>query len=221
MRLVGPGWRFLGAALSWGLFVLCFTLLYRGASTVMGLGGFCASGGPYAIEVECPAEVVATVPLSIFGGFAAAAIALAFARGFAAPLLAWAWPILFVGLGIAFALAGFTVEGGMVTNLLLAAMFVVMGLVPFVLSLRAAPRVLFLGWTRADDRPFTVDEDAIRTPIVRLPSTTRPLSASGDPVAPRALDWLLALGVPLAAAALGYAAADAILDAIVAGASAA
>ena len=36
-------------------------------------------------------------------------------------------------------------------------MFLAFGLVPFVLSLRAAPRVLFLGWTRADDRPFTVE----------------------------------------------------------------
>ncbi|QNO37584.1 hypothetical protein H4J02_00585 [Protaetiibacter sp. SSC-01] len=92
---------------------------------------------------------------------------------------------------------------------------------PFVLSLRAAPRVLFLGWTRADDRPFTVDEDAIRQPVVKLPSTTMPLSASGEPVPPRAIDWLLALGVPIAAAALGWWAATAIIGAIVAGAASA
>jgi len=220
MRLVGPGWRLLGAALSWWLFVLCVTLLLDGASTVVGLGGFCASGGPYEIEVECPAEVVATVPLSIFGGFGAAAIALVLARGFGAPLLAWAWPILFTGLGVAFAVAAATVEGGVVTNLLLAAMFLAFGLVPFVLSLRTAPRVLFLGWTRADDRPFTIDEDRIRTPVVRLPASTMPLSASGDPVAPRAVDWVLGLGLPLAAAALGYATAAALLDAIVAGGAA-
>ncbi len=215
MRLVGPGWRYLGAVLSWWLFVLCFTLLYHGARTVMGLGGFCASGGPYAIEVECPPEVVATVPLSIFGGFAAAGIALALARGFAAPLLAWAWPILFVGLGLAFAIAAFTVDGG-VTNAFLAVLFVVMGGVPLVLTLRAAPRVLFLGWTRADDRPFTVGEDAGRSTIVNLPATRRPLSATGEPVAPGPLDWIVALGVPIGAAVLGWWTASAILSAIVA-----
>ena len=221
MRLTGPGWRIFGSALSWGLFALCFALLFNGASLVLGLGGFCASGGPYEIEVECPAEVVATVPASIFGGFGAAASALVFARGFGAPLLAWAWPILFTGLGVAFAIAVFTVDGGQVTNALVGAMFFAFGIIPFVMSLRAAPRVLFLGWTRADDRPFTIDEDAIRQPIVKLPATTMPATASGDPVPPRPGDWLLGLGVPIAAAALGWWAATAILGAIVAGAASA
>ena len=34
----------------------------------MDLGGFCASGGPYVVAVECPDAVLATTPLSIFGG---------------------------------------------------------------------------------------------------------------------------------------------------------
>jgi len=216
MRLVGPIWRYLGAALSWWLFVLCFTLLYRGAATVMGLGGFCASGGPYEIEVECPAEVVATVPLSIFGGLLAAGVALALARGFAAPLIGWAWPILFVGLGIAFTIAGVTVEGGW-SNLVIAVLFVAMGLVPLVLTLRAAPRALFLGWTRADDRPFASEGE--RSSVVMLPATRRPLSATGEPVSPTPVDWVVALGVPLVAALLGVWTASAILGAITASAS--
>lgn len=205
----GVGWRYLGAVLSWGLFALCFSLLYRGSATVMGLGGFCASGGPYEIEVECPAEVVATLPLSIFGGIAAVGVGLFLARGFATPLVAWAWPVLFVGLGIAFGVAGFTVEGGG-TNLVIAALFVLMGLAPLVLTVRAVPRVLVLGWTRADDRPFAMDA---RRPVVNLPATRQPLAASGEPVPPRALDYLVAITVPAVSAAAGVWAATAILTA--------
>ena len=46
----------------------CMTLLWLGMRAVMDLGGFCASGGPYEIAVECPDAVVATTPLSILGG---------------------------------------------------------------------------------------------------------------------------------------------------------
>jgi len=67
-RFQTPIWRVLGSAASWLLFSFCFSLLYLGSTIVMGLGGYCATGGPYVIETECPDSVVATVPLSIFGG---------------------------------------------------------------------------------------------------------------------------------------------------------
>ena len=95
----GPAARMLGSAVSWLLFSISFTLLYQVSAVVMGLGGFCASGGPYVIETQCPDAVVIFAPLSIFGGLIAAAIGLFFARGFGTPLVIWAWPILFVGLG--------------------------------------------------------------------------------------------------------------------------
>lgn len=70
MRLVNsPLARVAGSAASWLLFVCCFALLYRTSAIVMGLGGSCASGGPYAIEVECPEAVLLYTPLSIFGIF--------------------------------------------------------------------------------------------------------------------------------------------------------
>lgn len=212
MRTAGPGWRYLGALLSWGLFALSFALLYRGASTVMGLGGFCASGGPYEIEVECPAEVAATVPLSIFGGLLAVGVGVMLARGFAAPLVGWAWPVLFVGLGIAFGYAGFTVGEGMVTNLLLAAMFVAMGAVPLVLGLRAAPRELFLGTTRADGTPFVAADTGRSRILARLPRTT---DGEAEPVLPSGGDWVRGIGIPLLAIAAGLWAAGAIVTAIV------
>src|SRR6188472_3828597 len=103
MRLMnGPAARVLGSAVSWLLFSISLTLLYQVSAVVMGLGGFCASGGPYVIETECPDAVVAYVPLSIFGGLIACAIGAVFAQGFGTPLISWGWPILFGGLGTAF-----------------------------------------------------------------------------------------------------------------------
>src|SRR6186713_329670 len=101
-RFASPLWRVLGSFVSWLLFSLSFSLLYMGSAVVMGLGGFCASGGPYVIETECPDAVVAYVPLSIFGGLIACAIGAVFAQGFGTPLISWGWPILFGGLGTAF-----------------------------------------------------------------------------------------------------------------------
>ena len=46
------------------------------------------------------------MPLSIFGGLAAVAIGVFFARGFGVPVVSWAWPILFVGLGGGFLFVG-------------------------------------------------------------------------------------------------------------------
>jgi len=134
-RFTGPLWRVLGSAASWLLFTFCFTLLFLGSAVVMGLGGYCASGGPYVIETECPDAVVATMPLSIFGGLAAVAIGAIFARGFGTPLVSWAWPILFVGLGLGFLVAS-TAPGG-ITFLIIGILFVLMGGVPLVLEVRA------------------------------------------------------------------------------------
>ena len=54
----------------------CIALLWLGMRAVMDLGGFCASGGPYVIAVECPDAVLATTPLSIFGAFLAIGLIL-------------------------------------------------------------------------------------------------------------------------------------------------
>jgi hypothetical protein len=37
----------------------------------LDIGGYCASGGPYEISVQCPPAVIASTPLSIFGGIGA------------------------------------------------------------------------------------------------------------------------------------------------------
>ena len=110
----------------------------------MDLGGFCASGGPYVIAVECPDAVIATTPLSIFGGFLAAGL---MAWGGAAPAAAaWmslvflAWPALFLSLGWNFLEYGFFPPErrlGLELARSAASLFVLMGAVPLVLAIGA------------------------------------------------------------------------------------
>ncbi|MEQ1854678.1 MAG: hypothetical protein ABMA01_24180, partial [Chthoniobacteraceae bacterium] len=83
--------RIVGSAGSWFLFSLSFSLLFQVTITVMALGGTCASGGPYEIAVECPDNVAAFAPLSIFGGLLSVGVSLFLAQGFGTPLSAWAW----------------------------------------------------------------------------------------------------------------------------------
>jgi len=197
-RFASPFWRVLGSVVSWLLFSISFTLLYMGSSTVMGLGGFCASGGPYVIETECPDAVVAYVPLSIFGGLAAVAIGAVFAQGFGTPLISWAWPILFCGLGTAFLVAS-TAPGG-ITFLIIGIMFVVMGLVPLVLEFRASPQRIFLGSTTASDVRF-VEGGAARPSLTQFSHWGA--RETGEPVVATAGDWTLSLGILLAGVGLG------------------
>jgi hypothetical protein len=197
-RFSGPGWRVLGSAASWLLFTFCFTLLYLGSAVVMGLGGYCASGGPYVIETECPDAVVATVPLSIFGGLAAVAIGVIFARGFGMPLIAWAWPILFVGLGLAFLFA--SAQPGGITFLIIGILFVGMGLVPLVLEIRTSVQALFLGSNNVAGVPFQ-QSGRNRASYLQFGRWERP--DSDEQVVPTSGDWTLALGIAIVAIGLG------------------
>jgi hypothetical protein len=191
----GPVARVLGSAVSWMLFTLCFTLLYQVSAVVLGLGGFCANGGPYVIETECPEAVVIFAPLSIFGGLLAAAIGLLVARGFGTPLVIWAWPILFVGLGLDFLRASF-LPGG-VANIVVGIVFVVMGLVPLVVVVRVGAARLLVGTTNAHDRPFRDGRGP--TPIFHVGRAGDEESA----VPATARDWALALGVSVPSVIVG------------------
>ena len=197
-RFASPLYRVLGSIVSWLLFSVSFTLLYMGSATVMGLGGFCASGGPYVIQTECPDAVIAYVPLSIFGGLAAAAIGAIFAQGFGTPLISWAWPVLFVGLGAAFLISS-TTPGG-ITFLLIGIMFVIMGFVPLVWEFRASPQRVFLGSTNASDVNFVESGRARPSPTQFTHWGSR---ETADTVTPAAGDWALSLGILIASVALG------------------
>ena len=204
-RLTNPLWRYFGSAASWLLFTFC-CFLAVGASIVMGLGGFCASGGAYVIQTQCPDIVTWTAPGSIFGGLIAVGIGVILASGFGTPLVSWAWPILFIGLGLAFLGSG--IAGGLdgIVFDLLAVMFILMGGVPLWLELRADPQGFFLGTTNADGRAFitretghrslysfteagernqpypglqATDQDAERLARIRTPGRSQPRLATG------------------------------------------
>ena len=120
----------------------CIALLWLGMRAVMDLGGFCASGGPYEIAVECPDAVIATTPLSILGGFLAAGLIIWGAAGLPGAwmsLVFLAWPALFLSLGWNFLEYGFfPPEGGWVWSwLFCGVLFVLMGAVPLVIAIAA------------------------------------------------------------------------------------
>jgi hypothetical protein len=218
-RLTSPLWRYFGSAASWLLFTFCFTLLAGGATIVMGLGGFCASGGAYVIQTQCPDIVTWSAPLSIFGGLIAVAIGVLLASGFGTPLVSWAWPILFIGLGLAFAGSGIVSGVDGIVFDLLAVMFILMGGVPLVIELRADPQGFFLGTTNADGTKFVTRDTGHRSlyrfaqadernqPYPGL-QAAEPDAAGGDsapagPIAPTARDWALSLGILLVFGGVG------------------
>lgn len=189
--------RLLGAAVSWFLFTFSFSTLYLTALTVLSLGGYCASGGPYQIEVECPANVLAFTPWNIFGGLLAVGISVFFAQGFATPLVLWAWPILFVGLSIPFFIS---VAFGIWGNVFLGLMFVVMGLFPAWLFVRGGDRgFAFLGSRNLQGQNFRGGEND--KPAFRM--IGRRPGADTEPVDATAGDWLLAIALTLVSAGAG------------------
>ena len=184
--------RIVGSAASWFLFALCFSLLLAVSFVVMSIGGSCASGGPYEIAVECPEGVAAFAPLSIVGGLIAVAISVFLAQGFGTPISTWAWPILFIGLGVAFLVAQD------VTGYIVGGMFVLMGAVPLVLELRGSLQRVFIGQNAANGAQLYEGERARRS--LMSPRQPNPEGA----VKPTFAHWLVGLGIPVLAAIAGY-----------------
>jgi hypothetical protein len=188
--------RIVGSAASWFLFSLSFTLLYLVTFVVMALGGSCASGGPYDIAVQCPDNVSLFAPLSIFGGLIAVGLSIAFAQGFGTPLTTWAWPVLFIGLGVAFLLAFIFAQDPV--GLFLGIMFVAMGLVPLVIELRGSVQRVFLGQFAPNGAQYYEGERARRS--LMSPKAPNPDTA----ILPSAGSWILSLGITAVASYAGY-----------------
>jgi len=144
-RFSNPVGRIAGAAASWLLFSFVLTGLLWASTVVIGIGGSCASGGPYVNATPCPSGVLTFAPLGVVGTLAAVGISVVVAQDFAAPLYAWFWPLLFTGLGVVFLLGALS-GVGIVSNLLVAVVALAMGLGPLVLGLRAGGlRTLLVG----------------------------------------------------------------------------
>jgi hypothetical protein len=109
----------LGAALRFliGIGGLAFvlTLLWLSMRAVMGIGGACASGGPYVPAVECPDAVTILTPVSILGIFIFGGLAFWGAAALEGPWVAFiglVWPALFLSLGWNFLEFGLAPPGG-------------------------------------------------------------------------------------------------------------
>ena len=49
-------------------------VLWLGMRAVMGVGGFCAEGGPYVIAHHCPEGTAWLIPLAVFAGLGSAGL---------------------------------------------------------------------------------------------------------------------------------------------------
>ncbi|HET7181823.1 MAG TPA: SHOCT domain-containing protein [Candidatus Limnocylindrales bacterium] len=125
------------------------TILWLSMRAVMGIGGACASGGPYVPAVECPDAVELLTPLSIFGLFIFGGLAAwggANLGGRWIGLIALGWPALFLSLGWNFLEFGFAPPSGSDGDLVWSwifcgVVFVLMGGIPLIVGLRGAAMV--------------------------------------------------------------------------------
>jgi hypothetical protein len=194
-RPSAPAWRIAGSFVSWALFAFAFGAFFQTAGVVCGLGGFCASGGPYVISTECPETVVVFAPVGIFGSLIAVGIGLFVARSFGTPLVLWAWPIAFVSLGVQFML-GATEWPSMITNILLGLMFIVFGAVPLWFTIRGGVQPFVLGLTNPMGQPFAYRDTGRK-------SYFGPRRQDGEQIPATPADWALSLGILVVAAGLG------------------
>lgn len=122
------------------------TLLWLSMRAVMGIGGACASGGPYVPAVECPDAVTILTPVSIFGIFIFGGLAFWGAAALEGPWVAFiglVWPALFLSLGWNFLEFGLAPPGGepgqvIWSWLFCAVVFFLMGAGPLLLAIWGA-----------------------------------------------------------------------------------
>ena len=117
---------------------MSLTLVFLSMRAVMGVGGFCAEGGPYVIETHCPEGVPLLITGGIFGLFIFGGLMAwkgSIIGGPYGALVALAWPVLFLSLGWNFLEFAFNPPGppgqGIVWGWLIpGVLFVIMGLGP-------------------------------------------------------------------------------------------
>lgn len=114
----------------------CMTVVFLAMRSVMDVGGFCAEGGPYAIETHCPRGVPGLMMGGIWIGVVAAFLYVwQAAKNDAVSLAGFLWPALFLSLGWNFLEYGISppFEGGLAWGWLIpGVLFVLMGAVPLL-----------------------------------------------------------------------------------------
>ena len=120
----------------------CVVVIFLAMRAVMDIGGFCAEGGPYEIEVHCPGGVPLLMTLAFPGLFLFGGLMLWSGSPIGGPYqgaVFFAWPALFLSLGWNFLEYGFAPPGGGGLAwgwLLCGVVFVAMGGVPLVAVLK-------------------------------------------------------------------------------------
>jgi hypothetical protein len=162
------------------LVAACITVVFLAMRSVMDIGGFCADGGPYAIETHCPAGV----PGLLMGGIWIGVIA-AFLYAWQAPkagavsLAGFLWPALFLSLGWNFLEYGVSppFDGGLAWGWLIpGVLFVLMGGLPLLWVVPAL--------VRADSTPSNLVGSSLRQGVVaarRAASNHRIVTAPTQP----------------------------------------
>jgi hypothetical protein len=189
---------------AWGSLAVatgCLAVLFLGMRSVMEIGGFCASGGPYVIEDPCPKGAAWMMPVSIMLGLLALGIHVVASFGLPGPRFALlAWPALFLSLGWNFWEYGLDPGadnggGTAVGWIVCGVVFVLMGGVPLVLLLASPTGRRSLLWadgTSTADRPTVRATAASVSPlaarqfrsesVMRTPQEPRRPSVDDDDV---------------------------------------
>ena len=136
------GWNYLDVALFLvGIAGLAasLTILWLGMRAVLGVGGFCAEGGPYVITQHCPEGTAWLIPLAVFAGLGSAGLTGWEGSKLGAPwggIVGLAWPGLFISLGWNFLEFAFFPPEGMdgiqLGWLIPGILFVIMGAFPLI-----------------------------------------------------------------------------------------
>jgi hypothetical protein len=163
------GTRLLAVVCSAG-FVAAVAAAFKGMRQVMvQSGGFCASGGPYAIAAghQCTSSDTDWVVFGVLGVFVlgGAALAAAAAADWSPLMLGLAgWAVLFGALGFNFVSLGFSPPRGSSG----AGGWIVTGIVFWLMALGGAVPVVSgaVGWVRRGGRPEP--PSALSTPTIPL-----------------------------------------------------
>ena len=144
--------NWIGFAGSWFLLAAGTVALFAGSLEIMGVGGFCAEGGPYEIAVHCPTGSGAGITLGMFAVAAGVILGVFGAQGFGTPAHGFFWSLLFGVEGIAFVIAAILLADGIsIAWLICGVLFLALAVPPLLMARMGWPRSVF-GRRRLDGR---------------------------------------------------------------------
>jgi hypothetical protein len=172
------------------------TSVWLGMRSVMDIGGYCASGGPYQISVQCPDGVSLVMVLAFPLGFLAGGLMVWTGQrlgGIYADLVGLAWPAGFLGLGFNFLQYGINPPDGSGDAvwgwLIPGVIFVLLGGFPLIGWIATQSHTTILPGMPPRPTPRSMDElrgmmrDAARLRASggdrTLPLAFRPIKSSG------------------------------------------